>query len=70
MMIPTRQPHTTPLGLNVMAILLMLAALVVAFGCWFDEEIHRHTERNGAAYHGLLGAAAPGHSLGTVVALP
>ncbi|OBI51173.1 hypothetical protein A5707_14080 [Mycobacterium kyorinense] len=69
MMIPTRQPHTTPLGLNVMALLLMLAALVVALGCWFDDAVHRHAERD-AAYHGLLGVATPGHALGTVVAQP
>lgn len=69
MMIPTKQPHTTPLGLNVMALLLVLAALVVAFGCWFDDEIHRHTERSGAAYHGLSGVADTGHALGSLMAL-
>ncbi|MGH3848702.1 MAG: hypothetical protein ACRDRT_03185 [Pseudonocardiaceae bacterium] len=53
----------------MMALLVILAILAVAFGCWFDDEIHRHTERDGGAYHGLPADADIGHSLGTIVAL-
>jgi hypothetical protein len=68
-MASTKESHTTPPGLNLMAILLVLAVLAVAFGCWFDDEIHRHTERRGAAYHGLPGAASNLHPSGTVAVL-
>ncbi|MCV7401395.1 hypothetical protein H7K24_14675 [Mycobacterium fragae] len=68
-MASTKESHTTPPGLNVMAILLVLAVLAVAFGCWVDDEIRRHAERHGAPYHGLPGAASNLHPSGTVVVL-
>ncbi|MGH3959653.1 hypothetical protein [Mycobacterium sp.] len=63
-MASTKGSHTTPPGLNVMVALLILAALFVAFGCWFDDEVHRHTERQGAAYHTLVNPGSNATSLG------
>lgn len=44
----------TPAGMNVMALVVALAVLIVAVGCWVDDGIRRHVRDHAATSHARI----------------